>query len=222
LESSPLVEYGKEVFGRVWLTIRRLVTSRSAPELLSAVFPLDPSSTDVVASSRAAQCADRLRITAVNTGQSVWLAAGRSDKGAVKLIWRWVKEGKEASGFASAEPLRHDVFPGRSHRFRIPFLHVPPEPDRYVLELGMASKTLSKFTGWGKETVAIPVTVPAWTTGVFHVPLMEEMPLGHYTLYFFFTEAGSYQSLLRRRDNFSWSPNCGTGQSEGTCWLEVM
>jgi hypothetical protein len=300
--SSPLVEYGKEVFGRVWIAIRGLPTSRSAPELLSAVFRLDPSSTDVVASSRAAQCPDRLCLTAVNTGQSVWLAAVGSDKGAVKLIWRWVKEGKEVSGFAGAEPLRHDVFPGCSYRFRISFLPVPSEPGRYVLELGMASEHFGKFSGRGSEPVAIPVTVPTWTTevllqyldspvvastdtpeltlildrasyhpgdhlhityevtgaerpvlinaylalrqpngdvalatvseeglikptsrfqsdgsmihlhkgsrfsGVFNFPLMEERPLGHYTLSFFLTEAGSYRMLAKAGAQFFLEP----------------
>jgi hypothetical protein len=73
--SSPLIEYGKDVLGRVWIAMRGIPTSQSAPELLAAVYRLDPSSFNVMASSSAVQCPVRLCITAVNTGQSVWLSA---------------------------------------------------------------------------------------------------------------------------------------------------
>jgi hypothetical protein len=222
----------------------------------------------------------------------MWLSAVGSDKGTVKLIWRWVKEGKEVSGMAGAEPLRHDVFPGRSYKFQMPFLPVPSEPGQYVLELEMASEHFGGFSNGGSELGAIPITVPTWTTevllrylnspvvastdtpklrlaldrasyrhgehlrmiyqlagderpvlidaylalrqpkgdvtlatvsgqglirptgrfrsegsihinkglrfsGVLNLPLTEALPLGNYTLYLFFTEAGSYQMLTQ-------------------------
>jgi hypothetical protein len=166
VRSSPLVEYGEDVFGRVWIAMRRLPTSRSAPQLLSAVYRLDPSSFDVVAPSTATECDLRFCITAVNTGQSVWLAGGGSDKGTVALTWRWVKEGKEVPGFGGGQALRHDVFPGRSYTFQMPFLPVPSEPGQYVLELEMASAYVAMFSRWGSGSSTIRVTVPTWTTEV--------------------------------------------------------
>jgi hypothetical protein len=102
----------------------------------------------------------------VNTGPSVWLAALGGDKGTVKLAWRWVKEGREMAGFAGAEPLRHDIFPGRSYKFQIPLLSVPSEPGQYVLELEMAIGYLGRFSRWRSEPMAIPVTLPTWTPEV--------------------------------------------------------
>jgi hypothetical protein len=58
--TSPLVEYGKDVFGRLWIAICRLPTSRSAPELLSSGYRFEPPSFEVVASSRGRQCPVRL------------------------------------------------------------------------------------------------------------------------------------------------------------------
>ena len=146
VRSSPLVEYGKDVFGRVWIAIRRPPTSRSAPKLLSAIYRLDLSSFDVVAPSTARECDVRLCITAVNTGQSVWLGRKWDDKGTVALVWRWVKEGKEVPGFGGGQVLRHDVFPGRSFKFQLPFLPVPSEPGQYLLELEMVSAHLVMFS----------------------------------------------------------------------------
>ena len=166
VRNSPLVEYGKDVFGRVWIAMCGIPTSRSAPELLSAVYRLDPSPFNVVASSRTVRCPVRLCITAVNTGQSVWLSALRSNNGAVKMTWRWVKEGEEVSGVAGAEPLRHDVFPGASYEFQMPLLPVPSEPGEYVLKLEMASAHFGGFPRRGNEPVALPVTVPTWTPEV--------------------------------------------------------
>jgi hypothetical protein len=54
--SSPLVEYGKDVVGQLWVAIRGLPTSRSAPELLSVGYRFEPPAFEVVASSEAAQC----------------------------------------------------------------------------------------------------------------------------------------------------------------------
>jgi hypothetical protein len=135
------MEYGKDVVGRVWIAIRRPPTSRSAPQRLSAIYRLDPSSFDVVAPSTAS----RLCITAVNTGQSVWLSRKWDDKGTVALAWRWVKEGKEVPGFGGGQVLRHDVFPGYSFKFQL-LLPVPSEPGQYVLELEMVSAHLSMFS----------------------------------------------------------------------------
>ena len=290
------------MFGRVWIAIRKLPTSRSAPERLSAVYQLDLPSFESVASSRAAQCPVPLCITAVNTGQPVWLSAIGNDKGAVKLAWRWVKEGKEVPGFGGTEPLRHDVFPGHSYEFQIPFFHVPSEPGQYVLELEMASGYFGRFSSRGSEPVAIPIILPAWTpevflgylnspviaspdtpeltlvldrgsyhhgehlriiyevtlaekpvliavylalrqpngdialatvsreglikltsrfrsedsminiykgsrfSGVLNLPMTEDLPLGNYTLYFFFTEAGSYQMLTKATAQFVLEP----------------
>jgi hypothetical protein len=123
--SSPLVEYGKDVLGRLWIAIRGLPTSRSAPELLSVGYRFEPPAFEVVASSEAAQCPVPLCITAVNTGRAVWLASRGGDEGAIMLAWRWVKEGRKVSGFAGVESIRHAVFPGGSYEFQIPFLHMP-------------------------------------------------------------------------------------------------
>jgi hypothetical protein len=164
VRSSPLVEYGKDVFGRLWIAIRRLPTSRSAPQFLSATYHLDPSSFDVVAPSTAKECDVRFCITAVNTGQSVWLARKGGDRGAVVLVWRWIKEGKEVPGFGGGLLLRHDVFPGGSYKFQMPFLPVPPESGQYMLELELASPYVGRFSHWGSGPSAIRVTVPTWTT----------------------------------------------------------
>jgi hypothetical protein len=164
VRSSPLGEYGKDVFGRVWIAIRGLPTSRSAPQLLSAVYRLEPSAFDVMTSSRPKECEARVCITAVNSGQSVWLAGRGHNEGVVMLVWRWLKAGKDVSGFTGAEALRHDVFPGHAYKFQIPFLPVPPEPGAYALELEMASAAFGRFSRGGSEPVAIPVTLPTWTT----------------------------------------------------------
>jgi hypothetical protein len=166
LRSSPLVEYGKDVFGRVWIAMGQFPTSRSAPHLLSAIYHLDPSSFDVVAPSTARECDVRLCITAVNTGQSIWLGRKWGDKGTVTLVWRWVKEGKEVPGFGGGQILRHDVFPGRSYKFQLPSLPVPSEPGQYLLEIQMASAYLGMFSRWGSGSSVIRVTVPTWTAEV--------------------------------------------------------
>jgi hypothetical protein len=212
-----------------------------------------------------------------------------------------VKEGGEVSGVAGAEPLRHDVFPGNSYEFQLPFLPVPSEPGEYLLELEMASAQFGGFPSGANEPVAIPITVPTWTTevllryldspivastdtpmlsfvldranyrpgehlrityrltgaekpvlidaylalrqpngdvalatvsgqgligptgrfrsedsihinkglrfsGVLNLPLTEALPLGNYTLYLFFTEAGNYQMLTKATAHFLLEP----------------
>jgi hypothetical protein len=224
-----------------------------------------------------------------------------SDKGAVMLVWRWVRAGENVSGFTGAEALRHDVFPGRTYKFRIPFLPVPPEPGAYVLELEMASTPFGGFSMRGSEPLAIPVTLLPWTTevllqsldiaavastdspkltfaldrtsyhpgehirityhlegakrpllinaylalwhpngdvglatvsgqgiirptdhfrsedsihinkglrfsSVLDLPLRDDMPRGSFTLYFFFTEAGSYQIITKATAQFRLEP----------------
>ena len=43
--------------------------------------------------------------------------------------------------------LAYDIFPGQSYKFRID--RIPPEPGKYILELGLISESLSWFSDRG-------------------------------------------------------------------------
>lgn len=153
---SPLLEYGRDTFGRAWIAVGNLPTSRRAPELLSATYRLDPASLEMVMGSV------RLAMTATNTGQSVWLSTAKKAKGVVRLGWRWIKDGGKVPQLSGQLPLRHDVFPGSSYTFQIS-IPPPPEPGQYVLELGMLSEHIMSFSDRGVAPITIPVVVSAWT-----------------------------------------------------------
>jgi hypothetical protein len=101
-----------------------------------------------------------LEVTATNTGQAVWLAHGRRDEGAVKLGWRWFRDGAELAGLSGRAPIRYDVFPEQGFRFKVA-VDPPAEPGRYLLELGLVSELVTWFSQVGTPPLRLTVDVRA-------------------------------------------------------------
>jgi hypothetical protein len=127
--------------------------SATAPQLLSAVYVMEGSAFQEAASKEI-----DLRLLAVNTGRTVWLARAKDDRGEVRLGWRWFN-GQEERPFREGRAwLGHDVFPGQSHRFRTA-INPPSEPGVYRLDVGLVSELVTWFSDQGVAPLAFDVGV---------------------------------------------------------------
>jgi hypothetical protein len=126
-------------------------TSASAPELLRAAYEVSGTRPSASPRERLA-----LAVDARNTGRATWLAAAPGDIGAVKLGWRWWRDGALAGeGRAS---LSRDVPPGATARF-LPSIEAPSAPGRYALALDLVSEGVAWFAQRGPAPPPIAVTV---------------------------------------------------------------
>jgi protein O-mannosyl-transferase len=130
-------------------------TSRDAPHKLAASYRLlhlNPGP------SLSADEYLTLHLSALNTGEAIWLARAEDEKGAVRLGWRWFKEEQEIPNIQGREQLGYDVFPKQWYEFQAR-ISPPVEAGEYTLELGLVSEFLTWFIDQGSRSLRIPVTV---------------------------------------------------------------
>jgi hypothetical protein len=112
----------------------------------------EPSSKSITSS------AIDVTLQATNTGQGVWLAAAKDDRGKVRLAWRWFR-GKDDVPFKEGrEDLQYDVFPGQAYRFKTR-INAPLEAGVYTLELGLVCELLTWFSDRGVPGFTFTVRV---------------------------------------------------------------
>jgi hypothetical protein len=128
------------------------VTSRDGAAGLSAVYTRPESDPPRVVT----EAPVHVTLTATNTGRAIWLAV-TDDRGAVKLNWRWFRDGKRG-GRPGRLALRHDVYPGESYRFEAD-IEAPPAAGRYLLELGLVSEGVAYFSERGTAPSTLTVDV---------------------------------------------------------------
>jgi hypothetical protein len=151
---GPLVFYGREVaavVGRTLVTERVRPTSADSPTRLAATYAIKPVAAEAVVGETLA-----VSLTATNTGEAVWLAAAPGDRGAVRLGWRWSRNGVDLE--EGRAPLRSDVFPGGAERFA-ERISVPAVPGDYTLTIGLVSELVTWFAGPGHGSVTVRVAV---------------------------------------------------------------
>jgi hypothetical protein len=130
-------------------------TSRDAPHQLAASYrllQLNPGP------SLSADEFLTLHLSALNTGEAIWLARAEGEKGAVRLAWRWFKGEQEVPNTQGRERLRYDVFPKQGYEFQVR-ISPPVEAGEYTLELGLVSEFLTWFIDQGSQSFRIAVTV---------------------------------------------------------------
>jgi hypothetical protein len=144
-------------------------TSRDAAPFLAAAYIHRHGSGPVIGSPSEPVLLD---ITAVNTGGALWLAQAEGDRGAVRLGWRWLKDGPELARSAGNAPIHelqdlagrasipYDVFPGQQARFVVS-IPSPQRSGRYTLELGLVSELVTPFADVGTPPVRLAVEVRA-------------------------------------------------------------
>ncbi len=148
--NNQLVNSPRRLFNRVLIALGGIPTSRDAHDrrLLSASYRanLQPSAT-VHPSAKL-----QFVVEAFNEGQAVWLASAPRDRGAVRLGWRWFKEGRQIPEMEGRIPLGYDIFPQQVYQFQA-FVDSPSEPGLYVLEVGL----VSEFRAWFSDLGVLPV-----------------------------------------------------------------
>jgi hypothetical protein len=97
-------------------------------------------------------------LQATNTGQSIWLADAKDEKGKVRLGWRWYKSGNGVPFREGREDLAYDIFPGQAYKFRTT-IKAPLESGEYTLELGLVCESLTWFSDRGIPPVKFIVYV---------------------------------------------------------------
>jgi hypothetical protein len=128
-------------------------TSANASQSLSAAYVLEEPSSKMITSS-----VIDVMLQATNTGQGVWLADAKDERGKVRLGWRWFR-GNDGIPFKEGrEDLRYDLFPGQSYRFKARIM-APPEPDEYTLELGLVCELLTWFSDRGVPPFKLAVRI---------------------------------------------------------------
>ena len=118
-------------------------TSANASQSLSAAYVLEEPSSKTITSS-----AIDVALQATNTGQSIWLADAKDERGKVRLGWRWYKESNGVPFKEGREDLAYDIFPGQAYQFRTT-IKAPLEPGEYTLELGLVCELLTWFSDRG-------------------------------------------------------------------------
>jgi Dolichyl-phosphate-mannose-protein mannosyltransferase len=134
---------------------RHAPTSRDAPHKVAASYRLlrlNPGP------SLSADEFLTLHLSALNTGEAIWLARAEDEKGAVRLGWRWFKGEQEIPNTQGRERLGYDVLPKQWYEFQAR-ISPPVEAGEYTLELGLVSEFLTWFIDQGSRSLRIPVTV---------------------------------------------------------------
>lgn len=166
--ASPLVFYGREVataIGRGLPTgASRGPTSADSPTRLAASYESAPIAAEAFVGETLG-----LSFRAKNTGAAVWLARAPDDRGAVRLGWRWSRNGV-TTGEGRA-PLAADVPSGDVARFVAP-VAVPAAPGDYTLTLDLVSEAVTWFAGQGQRPVTVAVKAkPIDVDAVLSTPL---------------------------------------------------
>ncbi|MBI4382094.1 MAG: glycosyltransferase family 39 protein [candidate division NC10 bacterium] len=162
---SPPVYYGRrvptsvrQVLARYRWIVSGLPTSLQAPQKLAASYSLIS-----VAPGPTLYPHELLtvHINALNSGGAVWLANSEGGRGAVYLAWRWMKADQMVTAPSGREFLNFDLFPGRYYDFIVK-IAPPQNPGEYILELGLVSEHVTRFSDQGIDPlqVAIHVATP--------------------------------------------------------------
>ena len=88
-------------------------TSANASQSLSAAYVLEEPASKTITSS-----VIDVTLQATNTGQGVWLAEAKDERGKVRMGWRWYKGSNGVPFKEGREDLPYDVFPGQTYRFK--------------------------------------------------------------------------------------------------------
>ncbi len=100
----------------------------------------------------------RLRVGAMNTGGSTWLARAVHNRGEVRLRWRWTRQGQPLPDLDGEVRVRHDVFPGQRYDFAAD-VPTPRTPGAHRLELGLVVVGLRTFAEAGTPPLVLGVDV---------------------------------------------------------------
>jgi hypothetical protein len=128
-------------------------TSTNSSQLLSAAYVLEEPLSKRITSS-----VIDVTLQATNTGQGVWLAEAKDDRGKVRLGWRWFRGNNGMPFKEGREDLPYDVFPGQAYRFKTR-IKAPLEPGEYTLELGLVCELLTWFSDRGVPAFIFAVRV---------------------------------------------------------------
>jgi len=141
---NQLVNRPLSRLNRAVITARRLPTSRTHPGLLSASYCVHLPSNIRATIPRRIQ----FSLAAANLGQAVWLVWAREEKGAVRLVWKWVTEDEKSPKMEARVPLRYVVFPGQSYEFRAALIYRASRAPMSSKWASLASIWLG-FRTWG-------------------------------------------------------------------------
>jgi hypothetical protein len=95
---------------------------------------------------------------ALNSGEAVWLAYSEGGRGMVYLAWRWMKTDQMVTTASGRESLKFDLFPGRYYDFIVQ-IGPPPTPGEYILELGLVSDRVARFSDQGIDPLKVAIHV---------------------------------------------------------------
>jgi hypothetical protein len=146
---NPIVSELKQI-----LAGYRVPTSRSHPGLLSASYVSHLGDHIEVAPGALMP----IDVEALNTGKAVWLATTRGSKGAVRLGARWLKDRNTILKEEGRVFLSKAVFPDRSYHFAGP-IESPWQSGTYILEIGLVSEHVARFSDSGTPPVQTVVDV---------------------------------------------------------------
>jgi hypothetical protein len=128
-------------------------TSANTSQSLSAAYILEEPLSNPITS----RIID-VTLQATNTGQGIWLADAKHDRGKVRLGWRWFRGDNGIPFKEGREDLQYDVFPGQVYRFKTR-INAPLEPGDYTLELGLVCELLTWFSDRGVAPLKFDVRV---------------------------------------------------------------
>jgi hypothetical protein len=128
-------------------------TSANASESLSAIYTLEEPSSNPITFRTI-----DVTLQATNTGESIWLAEAKHDRGKVRLGWRWYRGKGDVPFEEGREDLQYDIFPGQGYRFQAR-IDAPEDPGEYTLEVGLVSELLTWFSDRGVAPLKFDVRV---------------------------------------------------------------
>ena len=132
----------------------RIPTSADGMDGLAARYLVDGERTTRVLLTTDAL---HVKLVAVNTGSSVWLARGRGKRGDVALGWRWLDAaGRLTAGVGRQVAIRYDVYPGQRYEFD-EWAAVPAAAGHYVVELRLVSGAMGAFAAELPARLAVEI-----------------------------------------------------------------
>jgi hypothetical protein len=141
---SPFLHYGRKLFWKNFSILRTslsgIQTSPQSPHLLQAAIIHGE-----LPSHQAARGPIRLHVTAINTGNAVWLFQTNNGQYGVRMGWKWFEPDGEVPLNEGRAPIRRDIFPGEHEELNIE-IWPPSVARKYRLELGMVSEPETWFS----------------------------------------------------------------------------